>query len=365
MTALRIAVFALGAFCALATFFSAIRTVVLPRAVRARISRAVFLAVRSLFRLRIRRDASYERIDHVMASYAPTALLTLVLVWEGSVLLSYTLMFWALQGDSLREAFITAGSSLLTLGFTHPESFAQVGLAFSAAAIGLVILALLITYLPSLYTAFSRREQMVQLLEVRAGSPPAPLEMFTRAHRIGRMERLGAIWPEWERWFADLEETHTSFPALVFFRSSRPGDSWVTAAGTILDAAALAQSTLDVPNNPDASLCIRAGFLCLRRIAGFFGVPFDPDPRPDDPISIARDEFDDLCDAMAAEGIALKPDRDQAWRDYAGWRVNYDAVLLALAAITLAPVSPWVSDRSGPYSRDLSRSGRIRIRNRS
>jgi len=91
---------------------------------------------------------------------------------------------------------------------------------------------------------------------------------------------------------------------------------------------------------------VRAGYLALRAIGDFYGVPYDPDPAPTDPISIARDEFEDAYAELASAGVPLRPDREQAWRDFAGWRVNYDTVLLALAALTVAPYAPWSSDRS-------------------
>ncbi len=97
--------------------------------------------------------------------------------------------------------------------------------------------------------------------------------------------------------------------------------------------------------DPRANLCIRAGYLALRRIAEFFQIPFNPDPHPEDPISISEAEFIEVYDQLAAVGVPLKPDRAQAWRDFSGWRVNYDYVLLSLAALTMAPETPWTSDR--------------------
>ena len=90
---------------------------------------------------------------------------------------------------------------------------------------------------------------------------------------------------------------------------------------------------------------LRTGFLALRRIADYFGIAYDPDPRPDDPITVSRREFDLLCVELEAAAVPLKPDRDQAWRDFAGWRVNYDEVLVALCALTMAPPAKWSSDR--------------------
>src|SRR4029077_14179199 len=138
--------------------------------------------------------------------------------------------------------------------------------------------------------------------------------------------------------------SHTSLPSLVFFRSPQPDHSWVTAAGGGLDRAAPALSTADTPTGVHAEVWLRAGSLCLRRIAGFFKVPFDPDPAPDDPISVSREEWQAAAGETERDGVPLKADQDQAWRDFAGWRVNYDTVLLALANIVGAPPAPWSSD---------------------
>jgi hypothetical protein len=94
--------------------------------------------------------------------------------------------------------------------------------------------------------------------------------MIERYHRIHGLERLSQVWPAWEAWFAEIEESHTSLPALVFFRSPQPDRSWVTAAGAVLDAAALTAATLSIPHDASADLCIRAGFIALRRVADFF-----------------------------------------------------------------------------------------------
>jgi hypothetical protein len=218
--------------------------------------------------------------------------------------------------------------------------------AFTEAAMGLFLLALLITYLPSLYSAFQRREAGVSKLEVRAGVPPSGVYLIELAWTVGRMETLHDLWASWEDWFVDVDESHSSFPALAFFRSPHPEESWVTAAGAILDGASLYVSSVDVgARTPEPEFMIRSGYLCLRHIADFFGLPVDDDPAPTDPISVEREEFDAAYGRLSAAGVPMKPDRDQAWRDFAGWRVNYDAALLGLARLTMAPPAAWSSDR--------------------
>ncbi len=344
MILLQILAFLAGVVVVAGTIFSAIETFVLPRSTQDILSRLVFRGMRKIFAIPLHWARTYEERDRILGFYAPMSLLALLPVWYFFVLIGYLLMFWAAGANSLFRAFQDSGSSLLTLGFASTTGYIKTALAFSEAALGLIMVSLLIAYLPSIYAAFSRREAAVTMLEVRAGNPPSALEMLLRYHRIHGLERLRDIWTVWEAWFSDIEESHTSLPALVFFRSQQPSRSWVTAAGTILDAASLTLAVVDIPHEPQADLCIRAGYIALRRISDFFGVHYNANPRRGDPISISRLEFDEACDELASNGIPIKPNRDESWLDFSGWRVNYDTVLLALAGITTAPKALWISD---------------------
>ncbi|HEX2701484.1 MAG TPA: hypothetical protein VHM89_14890 [Acidimicrobiales bacterium] len=361
MVAVRVAVFVAGAALVAWSVSSAVRTMVIPRALQSVIARGVFEAVRGVLRIFMRGDASYERRDAVMALFGPVSMLLLPAVWLAIVHAGFSCMYWGLGSRSARAAYELSGSSLFTLGSRVGDLPSQT-LGFAEAGMGIGLLALLITYLPSLYGTFNRREVAVALLEVRADNPPSGPNMIIRYHRIGWDGGLTAVWKDWETWFADLEETHTSLPALVFFRSAQPAQSWVTAAGAVLDGAALRTSTVDGPREPEADLCIRAGYVALRHLADFFQIPYDPDPQQGDPVSVTREEYDDVCDRMAAAGVPLKADRDQAWLDFTGWRVNYDAPLIALASLTMAPQAPWSSDRKAPFRRPplVVRPGRSR-----
>ena len=180
-----------------------------------------------------------------------------------------------------------------------------------------------------------------------------------RSHRIQRLDDLDDVWVEWQLWFAELQETHTSLAFLNFFRSPDPHRHWTTAAACTLDSAALVLSTVDVPFQPMASLCIRSGFTSLRAVATFFRMPHDPDPSPDDPISIARDEWEEACRSSRRPACRWSPTGTRRG-DFAGWRVNYDVPLVTLAGLLVAPYAPWSSDRSIPFRLRVIRRGTAR-----
>ena len=345
MMAVRILVFIAGAAVVLLTLRSAIRTFLVPRALQAHLARIVFVSVRRVFRLRANNHHTYEQRDRVMAFYAPFSLVALLATWLLLVLAGFTEMLWGLGNSPLRFAFTIAGSSMFTLGFEQGKGLATTALSFGAAAIGLMLLALFITYLPSLYGAFQRREAGVAKLEVRAGQPPSGVYLIELANQVTGLDRLNELWTAWEDWFTDVDESHTTFPALVHFRSPHGDHSWVTAAGAVLDGASLFASSVERPRTPEPEFMIRAGYLCLRHIADLLHIPVDHDPKPEDPISVTREEFDSAYERLALAGVPMRPDRDQAWRDFGGWRVNYDSALTGLARLTMAPPAPWSSDR--------------------
>ncbi|HET9689978.1 MAG TPA: hypothetical protein VFP61_02415 [Acidimicrobiales bacterium] len=335
-----------GAAIIALTLLSTIRSTILPRGVSDWLTRWVARSVRTGFRAAASRRDTFEGRDRVMAMFGPVQLMTLLTVWLGLILGAYTMVYLGLVTSSPLRALELSGSSLTTLGTSSTPQGAGSLLTYTEAGLGLLVITLLITYLPSIYQSFSRRENGVGLLAVRAGSPPTATEMLIRFHRINEPgSRFKELWQSWESWFTDVEETHSTFPILAYFRSPKPQQSWVTAAGTVLDTAAMWVSAVPHDNDPDAQLTLRAGFLCLRRIAEVFGIAFDPDPAPDDPVSVSRSEFDEALTELERAGITIT-ERDAAWQAWRGWRVNYDTVLLELARLVEAPLAPWTSDRS-------------------
>ena len=347
---INILVFIAGFAVVILTLSSAVSTFVLPRAARSQLNRLVFGLLRRVFTFLLHFAKTYPRRDTIMAYYAPISVMSLVPTWYTLILLGYAAMYWSLGIKDVVQAIRLSGSSLLTLGFESNNAIWITFLEFSEAMLGLIMVGMLISYLPTMYAAFSRREQVVNMLEVRAGSPPSALEMLLRFHRNHGLAKLSDYWSVWESWFADIEESHTTLPALVFFRSPRAENSWVTAAGAVLDAASITLSSIDIPYEVTAALSIRAGFLAFRRIANYFDIPNPQNPHyPDVPICVDRAEYDSVLDQLAAAGIPLKPDREQAWRDFAGWRVNYDRALILLCGLVMAPQASWSSDRAPQF----------------
>jgi hypothetical protein len=331
----------------LLTVASAAHTLVVPRGTELLLTRWVTAVTRALFDLRLRWAHTYADRDRVLAMFGPVTLLALPLVWLSVTLVGFAALYWSLGVRPWQNALLDSGSSLLTLGFHQPGGVVTGGLQLIEATLGIGLLALLISFLPSLYASYSRREVLVTALESEAGTPPSATELLERLLLVKGLPLLDGYWHEWTRWFNELEETHSSNPLLVFFRSPSPDRHWVTAAGAVLDSASLVSSTFasDDPQPSHAGLCVRAGSLALRRIGDHFHMPYDPDPRPGDPIAVTRAEFDEACQRLVAVGAKLKDDRDQAWRDFTGWRVCYERVLLQFASLTTAPPAPWSADR--------------------
>ena len=179
-------------------FDSVIRTFVLPRAATPVVTRTVFIVLRWCFNLDRTAARTYNGRDSVMSLFGPIGLLTLPAVWSVMVLVAYTAMFHALGVRGFERAFEMSGSSLFTLGFVRPPDLATNVLAFLEAATGLTVLGLLIAYLPTIYSSFSRREVQVAQLEVRAGNPPSGVHLLVQSQRMERFHLLDDFWVTWQ-----------------------------------------------------------------------------------------------------------------------------------------------------------------------
>ena len=245
---------------------------------------------------------------------------------------------WPMVPGGIGTAFTAAGSSMFTLGFAEPAGAPHSVVVFAAAVTGLVIITLQIAYLPTLYAAFNRRETDVALLNALAGVPSWGPELLARTHYalgtgVSSLDTLPGLYAQWERWAADVTESHTTYLPLVRFRSPRPLSSWVTALLAVLDSAALflALSPGSAPMVP-ARLCLRSGFVCFRQIALAlsFDVPEEPDPGGQ--ISLSYQEFLDAVERLRAVNFPIERDPADAWPDFVGWRATYEQAAYAIAA---------------------------------
>jgi hypothetical protein len=321
MTALRIALAVLGAAIVITTWLSIARTLVVPRGGVSFLLRAVDRIVDSLYRRAVARIDSYHRRDSILASQAPVQLASLLFTWIILMGIGYALML-APTGSGPGDLFREAGSSLFTLGFAGHEQVYATVVDFLAAASGLIVVALQISYLPTLYSAYNRRETEITLLGVRAGRPAWGPELLARAFRFGLIDSLPELYSSWERWSADVAESHSNYPVLIRFRSPTAESSWLIGMLAVLDAAAL-HLALDPESAPfEARLCLQMGFTALRAICESIGVPVDRDPRPDAPLRLTRDEFDEGVALIASSGFPTERSGDEAFADFAGWRVN-------------------------------------------
>jgi len=210
------------------------------------------------------------------------------------------------------------------------------------------VVALQIAYLPTLYAAFNRRETEVTLLGVRAGRPSWGPELLARTRFTIVEQDLPEFYRQWERWAADVAESHSSYPILLRFRSPHPEASWLVALLAVMDSAALyaALSPDAVPIH--ARLCLAMGFRCLQQLASTLGIPFDPDPRPDAGIALTRQEFDEGIARLESVDFRMERTPDEAWPHFQGWRVNYESIAYRLAwAIDVVPAAWSGPRRSG------------------
>jgi len=366
---LRIIAFICGAGVTFWTINQAIRSFILPRNDRAWLTRATFRFFRWLLLLRLGQSATFKRRDIALAMLSPVAMFCLPLVWLSLIVVAYTFMYWAINPDmAIFEAFILSGSSLLTLGFAFQDNVFMILLEFTQASLGMMLIALMIGYIPTMYSAFSQREAMVTKLETFASTPPEPAEMIMRLGYLGILQnpdKLFDFFSDWQDWFVQIEENHTTLAPMNFFRSPKPDRHWVVA---VLDCSAILASSVKYDEIHRVSIVIRSGFLALRSIAVTYEIDFDPDPQPNDPISVTREEFDAVLDRLASMGAPIHENRDDCWDHFSGWRVNYDEVLIGLAKVTHAPYGYWSSDRAFDWHEDdipaLHQTGLVRIRER-
>ena len=347
---MRIAGAVLGVLIVGAVWVNVAVTLVIPRG-RVGFIKIVDRLVDRVYTASGRLVRSWERRDAMLASQPVVTLGLLLFTWLAGFVVGYGLLLW-LPGGSFPDALREAGSSLFTLGFAARRGTEPSVADFLAAASGLVIVALQIAYLPTLYAAYNRRETEVTLLGPRAGSPAWGPELLARVQMADGIEELTVIYQAWERWSADVAESHWSYPSLLRFRSPEPHSSWVVSQLAVLDAAALHMAACPDSAPFTARLCVQMGFTCLRKLTRTLRIPVEDDPRPDDPVQLSWEEFMRGWERITSVGFPVERTAEDAWPHFRGWRINYEAAAYKLAAGLDAVPARWSGPRRhrwGPF----------------
>jgi hypothetical protein len=325
------------------------RTLVMPRAARGRfrLSRILFQPIWRPWRWVGLRCKTTQRRERVLAPAAPFFFFVLLVVWGFLALLGYALILWSPafvhgmgQGSgSFANAMYSSGTSLFTLGFGGgvATGWTRV-IAVLEAATGLALFAVVIAYLPVLYQAFSRREVGVLLLDTRAGTPPSGPELLHRMGGGALGSSLPQLFADWERWVADVLETHMSYPLLALFRSPHDDTSWVTALGSVLDAATLVITAMEDEPDERAKLLYGTGVHAVEDLFYYFRLE-------EHEAVIPRDEFEDVLQDLKDAGFSVRA-VDDAFARFTEKRAKYAPRVDAFSMMLAAPPAQWIGDRS-------------------
>jgi hypothetical protein len=330
------------------TLLDVFRTLVMPRAARGRVrlSRILFRTMWRPWRWTGVRRKTVQARERVLATAAPFFFFVLLVGWVSLALLGYALILWSPAfvdgigpgGDSFGNALYVSGTSLFTLGSVGGVTGSTRAVVVAEGATGLGLFAVVIAYLPVLYQAFNRREVGVLLLDARAGSPPSGPELLHRMGSAGVASSLHELLADWERWVADVLESHMSYPLLTLFRSPHDNTSWVTSLGSVLDAATLLLTAVEDEPDERAILLYGTGVHAVEDLFHYFRLT-------ERETVIQRDEFEDVLDDMKDDGFAIRP-LDDAFARFTQKRAKYAPRLDALAVLLAATPTLWIGDRS-------------------
>jgi hypothetical protein len=345
---MELVAFLVGCLCLGLVLWDVFQTIVVPRPTpgRFRITRYVIAPTWNAWRALGVRSRSDLARDQFYGLYAPAAVIMLLATWLLLLTLGYGLVLFAVRADldpvpaDLISSIYLGGNSILTLGSAGVVAVGPFGRLFTllAAATGLGVVALAVTFLFSLYGSFQRREALVVTLLARAKAPPSAVTLLETYGRLGMVDELPALFSEWERWSAEVLDSHVAYPILCYFRSSHDNASWISAVGAVLDAACLVLTTIrGVPRGP-AKLMTRVGSHLVEDVSNYFRLQGDG-------ASVDRTAFDYAHGRLAAAGYEVE-DANSAWHAFERVRGTYAGRLEALARFWATPAPIWLGERA-------------------
>ena len=343
-----------GALLIVVILWDTFETIVLPRRVarRLRLTRLFYVGTWAPVAGLARRVPAGKKRDRYLAFYGPLSLILLLLVWVVGLLLAFALLHWGVDSQLQTPGGAAAGFGtyvymsgviFFTLGFGDVFPLGAFGRALSVIEVGtgFGFLAAVIGYLPVLYQSFSRREVSISMLDARAGTPPTAAELLRRHAEAGHLEGVGELLKDWERWAADLMESHLSYPVLCYYRSQHDNQSWLASLVCVLDTCALVMVGVAGARGWQARLTFAMARHALVDISQIFGTR---------PVSFERERMTDedlahLRATLRDWGLSLRAgaDADDRLRSL---RRLYEPYANGLSCHLLIPLPPWLPDHA-------------------
>lgn len=360
-----------------AVLLDSFQTIILPRrpVVRFRLTRLFLVATWIPYTYVVHMFRDHRKREQYYSFYGPLSLLLLFVFWAIALVTGFALIYFGMHVpftdpwhpataiDRLRSCFYVSASTLFTLGLGDvlPASHGTRFFVVVEAGTGLGFIALVIGYLPVLYSSFSTREREVALLDARAGSPPTAGELLLRHHFDGGDKALTELLAEWERWCATMLETHISYPILCYYRSQHDNQSWLSALTAVLDACALLITSVEGPVQRQAQLTFATGRHVLVDIGHVFHrEKAEQHLREAAFTRLNNDEFSRLCDLLRDAGIALCGDLNVRTRLDA-LRKLYEPHACAMAHYLRLDLPRWTPPTADTAKPDIWTSiGRLR-----
>jgi hypothetical protein len=343
--------------------WDAFETIILPRRVARwfRLTRMFYLSTWMPWRAIARRIHSPKFRETFIGYFGPLSLLCLFVVWAASLIFGFTCLYYsAAKNDATHPGFSTlmymSGTTFFTLGLGDvvPHTAWERGLAVCESGLGFGFLALVLSYLPVIYQAFSRREVNIVLLDARAGSPPTAAELLRRHSSPQGSDALKRLLRDWERWSAELLESHISYPVVSYFRSQHSNESWLGALTALLDTSALLVANIDDPCSQQARLTFA---MCRHTVVDLAQV-FYATPRATDADRLPPSEMARLRASLIESGYRLRqgPGIDEKLTKLRGM---YEPYVNALALYLYVDLPPWILAKEGMDNWKTSAWGRI------
>jgi hypothetical protein len=340
-----------GVLCLLIVLLDAFQTIILPRRAvgRLRLTRIFYIVTWNPWAFLANKIHNPRKRETILSFYGPMSLIFLLMVWACGMVLGFALIYYALRSpfhDTEKPiGFLTdlyvSGTNFFTLGLgdVTPHSETARVLSILEAGTGFGFLAVVMGYFPVLYGAFSRREVSISLLDARAGSPPTAAELMRRHAHEGAETALSQLLSEWERWSAELLESHISYTLLCYFRSQHTNQSWISALTAILDTSALLISGVKGHEARQAQLTFAMARHAVVDLAQIFSLT----PINNAPDRLPSEQYDRLYELLCQSGVSVCRD-GHSYERLSDMRKLYEGYAEALSKYLSMPLPPWIPD---------------------